>query len=60
MIEDIDYIETETGSNGAKKVELLNKYVEIWKTDPQAFAKRKDNNTALKAILFPEKFAVSE
>jgi len=60
MIEDIDYIDTETGLNGTKKVELLNKYIEIWKTDPQAFAKRKENNTALKAILFPDKFAVSE
>ncbi|MEN6445069.1 MAG: hypothetical protein ABFC98_03380 [Candidatus Cloacimonas sp.] len=56
MIEDIDYIDSETGLNGAKKVELINKYIDIWKTDPDAFAKRKANTTALKAMLFPDKF----
>ena len=60
MSEDIDYINSETGLNGAKKVELINKYIEIWKTDPDAFAKRKANTTALKAILFPEKFGITE
>ena len=60
MSEDIDYIDSETGLNGAKKVELINKYIEIWKTDPDAFAKRKANTTALKAILFPEKFGITE
>ncbi|WP_044279098.1 hypothetical protein [Candidatus Cloacimonas acidaminovorans] len=60
MSEDIDYIDSETGLNGAKKVELINKYIEIWKTDPDAFAKRKANTTALRAILFPEKFGITE
>ncbi len=60
MSEDIDYINSETGLNGAKKVELINKYIEIWKTDPDAFAKRKANTTALRAILFPEKFGITE
>ncbi|HPV00371.1 MAG TPA: hypothetical protein PLR23_05305 [Candidatus Cloacimonas acidaminovorans] len=60
MSEDIDYIDSETGLNGAKKVELINKYIEIWKTDPDAFAKRKANTTALKAILFPEKFGITK
>jgi len=60
MSEDIDYINSETGLNGAKKVELINKYIEIWKTDPDAFAKRKANTTALKAILFPEKFGITK
>ncbi|HOI01772.1 MAG TPA: hypothetical protein PLU29_03185 [Candidatus Cloacimonas acidaminovorans] len=60
MSEDIDYIDSETGLNGAKKVELINKYIEIWKTDPDAFAKRKANTTALRAILFPEKFGITK
>ncbi|HQO18378.1 MAG TPA: hypothetical protein PLJ85_04300 [Candidatus Cloacimonas sp.] len=60
MSEDIDYINSETGLNGAKKVELINKYIEIWKTDLDAFAKRKANTTALRAILFPEKFGITE
>jgi competence protein ComGC len=60
MIEDMDYIDKETGSNGARKDELLKKYIEIWKTDPNAFSKRKENSTALRAILFPDKFGVIE
>lgn len=60
MTEDIAYIDSETGLNGAKKVELINKYIDIWKTDPDAFAKRKANTTALRAILFPEKFGITK
>ena len=60
MSEDIDYIDSETGLNGAKKVELINKYIEIWKTDTDAFAEPKANTTALKAILFPEKFGITK
>ena len=60
MSEDIDYINSETGLNGAKKVELINKYIEIWKTDTDAFAEPKANTTALKAILFPEKFGITK
>ena len=60
IIDDIDYIDTETGLNGAKKVELIEKYIQIWKTDPDAFVKRKANTTALRAILFPDKFSVSQ
>ena len=58
MIDDLDYIHTETGSNGNKKKEMVEKYIEIWKTDPDAFAKRKADTTALRAILFPEKFGL--
>ena len=58
MIEDIDFIDKETGSNGARKKEMVMKYIEIWKTDPNAFNKRKDDSTALRAILFPEKFGM--
>lgn len=60
MIDDMDYIDEETKTNGARKLELLTKYVEIWKTDPNAFAKRKADINALRAILFPEKFAAVE
>ncbi len=60
MIEDMDYIDKETGSNGARKEELLKKYIEIWKTDTNAFQKRKENSTSLRAILFPDKFGAVE
>ncbi|MCK9309095.1 MAG: hypothetical protein PHH43_01250 [Candidatus Cloacimonetes bacterium] len=60
MIEDMDYIDKETGSNGARKEEMLKKYIEIWKTDADAFQKRKTNLTALRAMLFPDKFSAPE
>jgi len=59
MIDDMDYINEETGSNGARKLEMMTKYVEIWKNDPEAFNKRKGNTTALRAMLFPEKFGLT-
>ena len=60
MIEDLDYIDKETGTNGKRKKELVEKYIQIWKTDNEAFAKRKADSTSLKALLFPEKFGVAE
>lgn len=56
MIDDLDYINVETGNNGKRKREMVEKYIKIWQTDDNAFAKRKEDNTALRAILFPEKF----
>lgn len=60
MIDDLDYINEETGNNGPRKKELIEKYIEIWKNDPNAFSKRKDDSTALRAMLFPDKFGVTE
>lgn len=59
MIDDLAYIDDETGSNGNRKQEMVEQYIEIWKNDPTAFSKRKENSTALKAMLFPEKFGQS-
>ena len=59
MIDDLDYIDNETGTNGIRKQEMVEKYIEIWKTDKQAFAKRKEDSTALRAILFPERFGLT-
>lgn len=58
MIDDLDYINEHTGSNGTKKLEMVEKYINIWKEDPQAFEKRKEDTTALRAMLFPEQFGV--
>jgi len=58
MIDDLDYIDTETGNNGKRKIEMVEKYIEIWKTDPEAFNKRKTDSTSLRAILFPENFGL--
>jgi len=58
MIDDLDYIDKETGSNGLRKVEKIEEYIEIWKTDDSAFEKRREDNTSLRAMLFPEKFGM--
>jgi hypothetical protein len=60
MIDDMDYIDKETGSNGIRKEEMIKKYIEIWKTDANAFQKRKENSTSLRAMLFPDKFGAAE
>lgn len=60
MIDDLDFIDKETGSNGKRKKEMVEKYIEIWKTDSNAFAKRKDDSTSLRAILFPDKFGLDK
>nr|MDK2850168.1 hypothetical protein [Candidatus Cloacimonadota bacterium] len=56
MIDDLDYIDKETGLNGLRKTEKIEEYIEIWKTDDKAFEKRKEDYTSLRAMLFPEKF----
>ena len=33
-------------------------WISLWKNDPNAFQKRKDDSTSLKALLFPEKYAM--
>jgi len=58
MIDDLDYIDRETGTNGARKIEKVEEYIEIWKTDADAFSKRKADNTSLRSILFPENFGM--
>jgi len=60
MIEDLGFIDDQTGTNGARKLELCKKYIELWKNDPTAFEKRKADNNAMLAVLFPEKFAATE
>ncbi len=56
MIDDLDYIDKNTGSNGTRKKELVLQYIEIWKTDANAFQKRRADSISLKAMLFPELF----
>ncbi|MBM4402882.1 MAG: hypothetical protein FJ042_00600 [Candidatus Cloacimonetes bacterium] len=54
MIDDIDYIDQQTGSNGRLKKEKLLEYINIWQTDPDAFTKRRGNSTVFKDLLFPQ------
>ncbi len=56
IIDDLDYIDKQTGSDGSRKKEILLSYIEIWKNDTDAFNKRRADSNALKAVLFPELF----
>jgi len=53
FLSDVDYIDQRTGTNGRLKGEKLAAYIEIWRTDPDAFAKRKANSDVFKNLLFP-------
>ncbi len=54
FLDDLDYIDQQTGSNGRLKMEKIQEYINIWRTDPDAFAKRKSNSAAFKDLLIPQ------
>jgi len=56
MIEDMDQIDQQTKSSGERKLEAMQKYINVWKTDPQAFEKRKADKDALLRIIFPGQY----
>lgn len=56
MTEDLAYIDEQTSSNGSRKVDAVMQYIQIWKTNPQAYTLRKNDSTSLKAMLFPDQF----
>lgn len=60
MTEDLDYIDEQTGTNGQRKIEAVQQYINIWKTNPQAYTLRKNDSTSLKAMIFPDQFRTVE
>lgn len=56
MTDDLDYIDQQTKSNGSRKMELVKQYIQLWKTDANAFNQRKADKDYLKRKLFPEAF----
>ncbi|MDD2331692.1 MAG: hypothetical protein PHI68_03455 [Candidatus Cloacimonetes bacterium] len=55
MTDDLSYIDEQTGKNGRRKLDALRSYIQIWKTDADAFNQRKSNRFYLLAKVFPEK-----
>ena len=53
MIDDLNYIDQQTKSNGRAKNDAVMKYIEIWKTDPECYAKRSADMKYLKRMIFP-------
>lgn len=56
MVDDLDYIDQQTKSNGERKMQLVMKYIGFWKNDRDAFAKRKADSAVFKRMLFPDAF----
>lgn len=54
MIDDMNYIDQQTKSNGKAKTEAVMKYIQLWKTDPDVYAKRSADLRYLKRALFPD------
>lgn len=54
IIDDLNYIDQQTKSNGKAKTDAVMKYIEIWKTDPDAYAKRSADLKYLKRAIFPD------
>lgn len=55
MTEDIAFFDEMTKSNGKQKMEAILKYINIWKTNPNAYELRRADSNALKAMVMPDK-----
>ncbi len=53
FIDDLDVINTTTGADGNRKLELVKKYIEIWKSDPTALARMRENPLAVRNQVLP-------
>jgi len=53
MIDDVSYIDQQTKSNGKLKNEAVLKYINIWKTDKDAYTRRMADSRSLKREIFP-------
>lgn len=54
MVDDLDFIDQQTKSDGNRKYQAVMDYITIWKTDKDAFSKRKEDSKYLIRQLFPE------
>ncbi len=53
FIDDLDAINASTGLDGQRKLDLIKKYIEIWKTDPTALTRVRANNVAIRNQVLP-------
>lgn len=54
MIDDVAYIDAQTKSSGKAKFKAVQDYIELWRSDPEAYAKRLADHNYLKRALFPD------
>ncbi len=60
FIEDLDAIDAATGLDGQRKLNLLMKYIEIWKNDNTALARVRADNAAIRNQVMPPETEVIE
>lgn len=56
MVDDLDYIDQQTKSDGERKYQCVMDYINMWKSDKDAFAKRKADTNHFRRQLFPDAF----
>jgi hypothetical protein len=54
MIDDVSYIDAQTKSNGKAKFKAVMDYINLWKSDPEAYNKRMADPNYLKRLIFPD------
>lgn len=57
FIEDIDAINAKTGNDGKTKLDMLTKYIEIWKTDATALSRVRADQMAIRNQVIPTEAA---
>ncbi len=60
FIEDIDAINAKAGSDGKRKLDMMKKYIEIWKTDATALERVRVNPLAVRNQIIPPDEAAAE
>ena len=59
FIDDMDAIDKEAGVDGQRKLDLIKKYIEIWKTDQTALTRIRENNLAVRNQILPVESAAN-
>lgn len=60
FIDDLDAIDSATGFDGERKLAYVKKYIEIWKTDPTALTRIRENNAAIRDQVIPAETAAAQ
>jgi len=59
FIGDLDAIDSATGIDGKRKLDLMLKYIEIWKTDQTALTRIRADNSAIRNQVLPSETAAN-
>jgi hypothetical protein len=60
FIDDLDAINTATGMDGQSKLDMITKYISIWRTDPSAITRIRADNAAIRNQVLPSGTTVTQ